>query len=105
MSVAVKAKGWERISAPLAGLGGAYEADFRRKLIAKVKTGKLTMTFTTADPTQPAVLSHMHVDFGISIFFRERSARTDVVSSNFRRVKPYDDRFKATGGAPTIFGF
>jgi hypothetical protein len=78
---------------------------FRQMLVANVKSGAMTAVFTTPDPTLPAVLTRLRTDLSVSLFFRRHEGSSEMVCTNFHRVKPYDDRFKATAGAPTIFGF
>ncbi|QYM79679.1 hypothetical protein K0B96_03400 [Horticoccus luteus] len=68
-------------------------APMRVKLVAKIKRGGALLTFTAVDDKHAAPLTEIKADGAGSIFFVPVSASYDLTRSDFKRVKPWDERF------------
>jgi hypothetical protein len=79
--------------------------DFRVLGVAKIDRIEVAAEFATVDPQfapQPARITASGA--GRVLFFRVGGA-VNIVWSEFRRVTPYDDRFKVEIGEMKVFGF
>jgi hypothetical protein len=66
---------------------------FRVKMVVKVKSGGASLDFATVDPAHAPVLTKLTGDGTASLMFIRFSAVFDLVRSEFKRVKPYSERF------------
>ena len=68
-------------------------APLRVMLVAKVQSGEMTASFTTVDPKLPSVLSTMRMDYSASVLFAKKADSFVTTRADFRRVKPYSEKF------------
>lgn len=66
---------------------------FRVKLVVKVRTGEANLDFASVDPAQAPVLTAVSGDATATVFFVKFGGSFDVKRTDFRRVKPYSERF------------
>ncbi|MDB6167226.1 MAG: hypothetical protein JWM88_90 [Verrucomicrobia bacterium] len=66
---------------------------FRLKLVIKVKTGEASLDFAEVDPRFPPALTKVTGDGTASLMFVRLGASFDLVRTDFKRVKPYSERF------------
>jgi hypothetical protein len=78
---------------------------FRVMLVAKVKSGEADLTFGTVDPQfAPPITSIRAVGLG-SILFVTLGGAYDQTRTDFKRVKPYSDRFGVKIGPLKVIDF
>lgn len=81
-------------------------APLRVKLIAKVTDSVLVFEFSTPDPRYPSVLTKATVDVQVALLFgKPRAMHNEMVRTELRHVKPYDDRFKVKSGMTRTIEF
>lgn len=68
-------------------------APMRVKLVAKIKRGGAQLTFAAVDEKHTPPLTEIKADGAGSIFFVPVSASYELDRSDFKRVKPWDERF------------
>ncbi len=74
-------------------------APLRVKLIAKITDTLLVFEFSTPNPRYPSVLTKATADVQVALFFgKPRAMHNEMVRTELRHVKPYDDRFKVKSG-------
>ena len=66
---------------------------FRVKLVVKVKTGEASIDFATVDPQHHPVPVALSGDATATILFLKFGGSFDVKRTDFKRVKPYSERF------------
>jgi len=66
---------------------------FRLMLIVKVKSGDATIEFGTVDPKHAPTVVAMTGDAAASMLFKTMDAQFDLKHTDFKRVKPYSERF------------
>lgn len=66
---------------------------FRMKLLAKVKSGDGSLDFTVIDPKFGPALTSMRGDASVTLFFMNIGGTIDLQRTDFKRVKPFNDRF------------
>lgn len=71
---------------------------FRLKLVAKVKSGEGRMEFTTVDPKFAPTMTAIQGDASVSILFVSVGGELDLKRTDFKRVKPYGDKFEVQIG-------
>jgi len=70
----------------------------RAFLVAKLKEGGALLEFETVDPAHPPTLTKVTLAFGASLAFVPVGLHTEITRGEFRRVKPYDERFQVKLG-------
>jgi hypothetical protein len=78
---------------------------FRVALVAKVKSGTATLNFRSVLPDHPAPLEMIKAEGAGSVLFVKLGANYELRRTEFRRVKPYSDNFKATIGDLKVLDF
>lgn len=71
---------------------------FRVKLIAKVKAGEADFDFKVVDPKYGPLLAKMAGDLDVSVVFIPVNGAFLDERTDFKRVKPYDERFEVKVG-------
>jgi hypothetical protein len=77
----------------------------RAKLVLKVKSGDASVEFTTIDPKYPPVMSSIRGEASASILFVNVGGNLEVKRTDFKRVKPYADRFGVQIGPTEALDF
>jgi hypothetical protein len=77
----------------------------RAKLIVKVKSGDATVDFTPVDPKFAPVVSSVQGEASVSILFVNVGGTYDLKRTDFKRVKPYGDRFGVQIGPTQVLDF
>jgi hypothetical protein len=65
----------------------------RTKLILKIKSGTASLDFATVDAKYPPQLTSIEGDASASILFVSVGGGFDLKRTDYRRVKPYGDKF------------
>lgn len=71
---------------------------FRVKLIAKLKAGEASVEFGVVDPQHGPVVTRMTGNFDFSVLFMSGNGVFTNTRTEYRRVKPYDERFEVKLG-------
>ncbi len=71
----------------------ALRESFRMKVVAKVKSGDGTLDFTTIDPKFAPALTAIKGDASASILFVNVGMEFELKRTDFKRVKPYAEKF------------
>ena len=71
---------------------------FRVKLVVKINSGGANIDFKTVDPKFAPVVSAISGDAAVSILFVKFGGAYDLKREDFKRVKPYGDRFEVRIG-------
>ena len=71
---------------------------FRLKVVAKVKAGDATLDFAVVDPNYGPVLKSATGSFGASVLFGSVNGTFRSVRTDWKRVKPYNERFEVKIG-------
>ena len=61
--------------------------------LAKVKSGDGSLDFTVIDPKFGPALTAMRGDAAVTLFFVNIGGTIDLQRTDFKRVKPFNDRF------------
>ncbi|MEY4938973.1 MAG: hypothetical protein RIQ93_708 [Verrucomicrobiota bacterium] len=77
----------------LANVSLRLRESFRMKVLAKVKSGDGSLDFSVIDPKFAPALSSMKGDASVSVLFVSVGGTIDLQRSDFKRVKPYNERF------------
>lgn len=78
---------------------------FRMKLIAKVKSVEVGARYTTVDAAHPPQVTSVDIDAKVSVFFTNADQHVRIRRSDFKHVKPYDERFSVNAGPLKTLGF
>jgi hypothetical protein len=70
----------------------------RAVLLLKLKSGEADVGFATVDPKFAPPVTSIHADGTGSVMFVRVGGSYDQVRSDFKRVKPYDERFEVKLG-------
>ncbi len=70
----------------------------RVKVVAKLKTGEASVDFTVVDPNHGPVMTRMTGNFDFSVLFMDGNGVFTNTRTDYRRVKPYDERFEVKLG-------
>jgi len=79
-------------------IDGVLQKSFRSALVFKAKSGEGHIVFTSVDPLYPPVITSIAGTGTGSIFFVKLTRSYELSRTEFRRVKPYSDRFKVKLG-------
>jgi len=77
----------------------------RAKLIAKIKEGHATISFTQITPEFPPTMTNMEAQASASVLFKSINQNFSVKRTDVRRVKPYDERFEVKLGPAQAIDF
>lgn len=66
---------------------------FRTRLVVKVKSGEGSLDFEVVDPKYPPTLTAIRGDAEASILFFSIGGELDLKRTEFKHVRPYDERF------------
>lgn len=66
---------------------------FRVKLVVKVKSGEVSVDFGTVDPKHAPTLTSIVGDATASVMFMSFGGSFDLRRTDFKRVRPYGERF------------
>lgn len=77
----------------------------RAMLLVKVKSGEATLAFEPADPKFAPPLTKIHAVASASAFFVSIGGSYDLDRKDFKRVKPYGDRFDVQIGTMKALDF
>jgi hypothetical protein len=78
---------------------------FRVALVGKVKSGTAALDFKPVAPEHPAPLATIQAEGAGSVLFVKLGANYELRRTEFRRVQPYSDNFKATIGDLKVLDF
>ena len=78
---------------------------FRSKLIVKIKSGGGTLDFAPVDAKFPPTLTLVVGDASASVFFVSIGGQLELKRSDFKHVKPYDERFEVQIGTLKAIDF
>ena len=78
---------------------------FRAKLLLKIKSGEGTLDFTPVDPPHPPTLTAVRGDASASILFISVGGELDLRRTDFKHVRPYDERFEVQIGTLKAIDF
>lgn len=78
---------------------------FRMKLVAKIRGVEICARYTTVDPAHPPQVAAVNVDAKVSVFFANMDEHLQVGRSDYKRVKPFDERFSTKSGPLRTLGF
>jgi hypothetical protein len=95
----------QKESATLEELRLSVLSPFRMKLIAKVKSVEVGARYTTVDAAHPPQVTSVDIDAKVSVFFTNADQLVRIRRSDFKRVKPYDERFTVKSGPLKTLGF
>jgi hypothetical protein len=71
----------------------------RVKLIANIKSGTILMHFSQVDPNFPPVMTKLEGTLNATLFFKKFSTEADMIRNEYKRVRPFDERFSVEIGA------
>jgi hypothetical protein len=91
-------RGFERIEAKL-------RESMRSMLVVKIKSGEGTMEFATVDPKFAPTMVAVRGGGSASVAFVPFGRRYDLKHEDFKRVKPYGDRFGVQIGTMKTIDF
>lgn len=78
----------------------------RMNLVAKVKAGDIVIAMSQPDAAYAPVMTSMKGNLDVSVFFfKDLATSMDRTRSDFKRVKPYDDRFQVEIGPLKVLDF
>lgn len=77
----------------------------RMALVVKIKSGTLNAGFATIDPKFAPTLQTLHAEGAGSILFVPVGRSYDLERSDFKRVKPYNERFDVQVGPVKVLDF
>jgi hypothetical protein len=66
---------------------------FRIKVVAKVSRGDFSLDFIEVDPKYPPVMASLRVEYSASLLLLSHTGSVEERRTDFKRVKPYFDRF------------
>ncbi len=78
---------------------------FRTRLIFKVKSGDGVIEFSQVDPRHPPTVSAVRGDASVSIMFVSVGGELDLTRTDFKRVKPFGERFEVKIGTLKAIDF
>ena len=94
-----------RESRQLENIAVKLRSSFRSKLIVKVKSGEGTLEFATVNPKYPPTLISINGDASASIFFVSVGGVLELKRTDFKHVKPFDERFDVQIGTLKAIDF
>lgn len=65
----------------------------RAKVVVKINSGGAHVDFTVVDPKYPPVMTAVRGDASATIMFVQVGGTVDVKRTDYRRVKPYNEKF------------
>jgi hypothetical protein len=77
----------------------------RINLTARIRGADIQGTYTKVDPAYPPQITSAEIQADIKFLFAKSSARVSIKRSEFKHVKPYDDRFTVKMGPLKTLGF
>lgn len=80
-------------------------SSFRMKLLVKVKSGDASVDFAVVDPHHAPALTHITGDATASVMFMTFGGSFDLTRADFKRVKPYSERFGVKIGPMKALNF
>ena len=83
----------------------AIRTPFRASWMTKVKGAELSADYGPAGDGFPPQASRIEVRASVSVLLVRLGGRIVVVRSDFKRVKPYDERFSVRTGPLRTLGF
>ena len=78
---------------------------FRSKLVVKVKSGEGSLDFAVVDPKYPPALVRIEGDAVASVLFISVGGSMELVRTELKRVKPFDERFEVQIGTLKAIDF
>lgn len=78
---------------------------FRMKLVAKIKAGSVKMDFAVVDPKFAPVITTVAGDFAASVVFIPFNGTYAQTRTDWKRVKPYSERFQVKLGPMEFLDF
>jgi hypothetical protein len=89
----------------MARLSMGLATPFRIKLVAKIRAVEIAVDYSdvAADFAPAMTKAEVHTD--VSFFMVRSIDRVQIVRSDFKRVKPYDERFSVKSGPLKTLGF
>jgi hypothetical protein len=89
----------------LENISVGLRGSFRSKLILKVKSGEGTLDFAVVNPKYPPTLTSINGDASASVLFISVGGELDLKRSDFKHVKPFDERFEVQIGTLKAIDF
>lgn len=102
ISVLIETDSRQRV---LARLNVRMEAPLRINLVAKIRGAAISGDYTRIDAEHPPQLTSAAIHADISFLFSKSVQRVVIRRSDFKRVKPYDERFVVRSGPLKSLGF
>lgn len=78
---------------------------FRSRVVVKVKSGDGTLEFSTVHPEHPPTLTSIRGDASASILFVSVGGELELTRTDFKRVRPYSERFEVQIGTLKAIDF
>lgn len=78
---------------------------FRSKLVIKVKSGDGILDFSSVHPEHPPTLTEIRGDASASVLFVSVGGELELKRTDFKRVKPYAERFEVQIGTLKAIDF
>lgn len=95
----------DRPSRGLENIAVRLRESFRSKLILKVKSGGGTLDFERVDAKHPPTLTAIRGDASASILFMSVGGELELKRTEFKHVKPFNDRFDVQIGTMKAIDF
>lgn len=94
-----------RASRQLENIAVRLRGSFRSKLVLKVKSGDATLEFGVVDPRFAPTLLSVRGDASASVLFFSVGGDLELTRSEFKRVKPFGERFEVQIGTIKAIDF
>jgi hypothetical protein len=91
--------------AALENVSAKLRSPLREKIIMKLSEGEGNIEFKTFDPKHPPQLSEIRANGSGSIFFVPIGRSYQLRREDYKRVKPFGDRFEVQIGALKAIDF
>jgi hypothetical protein len=95
----------DRDPAALRRISLRLRESFRSKLVINVKSGEGSLEFEAVHPEHPPTLTQISGGASASVFFVSVGGELDLKRTDFKRVKPYAERFEVQIGALKAIDF
>lgn len=95
----------DRVKRTLENVAVTLREPFRVKLVAKVKSGEGSLEFTTVESQRAPTLTSIEGDASVSILFVNVGGKAELKRTDFKWVKPFDERFEVQIGTLKALDF
>ena len=94
-----------KVGVALESVSAKLRSPLREKIVIKVSAGEGHIEFKTVDPKHPPQLSEIRANGSGSIFFVPIGRSYELRREDYKRVKPFGDRFEVQIGALKAIDF